>query len=146
MDYRRINDICYVRIDKGEEIISELLRVCCRENIRSAVFTGIGGCSRAELQTFIPDKGEFETETADGMLELINITGNIVNDNGTLFHHTHAIFSYKDGTEHKNAAGHLKAATVLYTAEIELRPVIGGEIKRKHDPETGTGFWCFDEK
>lgn len=140
-----MNDTCYVRIDKGEEIIGELLQVCRREGIGSAVFTGIGGCSYAELQIFIPDKGEFETEIIEGMLELINVTGNIVSDDGQFFHHTHAIFSYKEGSEHKMAAGHMKALTVLYTAEIELRPVIGGVINRKHDPETGTGFWCFDQ-
>lgn len=145
MDYRKMNDILYVRIDKGEEIITELLQLCQRENVRSAVFTGIGGCSHAELQTFIPDKGAFETETLDGMLELISMTGNIVTDNGRLFHHTHAAFSFKEGKEHKMAAGHVKAVTVLYTAEIELRPVTGGVINRKQDPETGTGFWCFDQ-
>ena len=145
MDYRRINDICYVRIDKGEEIIEELLQVCRRENIQSAVFTGIGGCSHAELQTFFPDRGTFETEIIEGMLELINTTGNIVTENGRLFHHTHAVFSYKEGAEHKIAAGHMKAMTVLYTAEIELRPVTGAVIKRQYDPETGTGFWCFDQ-
>jgi hypothetical protein len=32
---------------------------------------------------------------------------------------------------------------VSYTAEIELRPVIGGRIKRQFDAETGTGFWDF---
>ena len=32
---------------------------------------------------------------------------------------------------------------VSYTAEIELRPVVDGEIKRKYDSETGTGFWSF---
>ena len=35
------------------------------------------------------------------------------------------------------AGGHLKSTTVLYTAEIELRPTIGGTIGRKSDPETG---------
>jgi len=144
MDYRRMNDIYYVRIDKGEEIITELLQICGREGIQSAVFTGIGGCSHAEIQTFIPQKGTFETEILDGMLELINITGNIITDDDQLFHHTHAVFSYKKESDHKIAAGHMKALTVLYTAEIELRPVIGGVIKRKHDPETGTGFWSFE--
>ncbi len=144
MDYRRINDTYYVRIDKGEEIITELLQICGREGIQSAVFTGIGGCSHAEIQTFIPQKGAFETEILDGMLELINITGNIITDDDQLFHHTHAVFSYKTESEHKIAAGHMKALTVLYTAEIELRPVIGGVIKRKQDPETGTGFWSFE--
>jgi len=144
MDYRRMNDICYVRIDKGEEIITELLQICCKEGIQSAVFTGIGGCSHAEIQTFIPEKGTFETEILDGMLELINITGNIITDHDQLFHHTHAVFSYKTESGHIIAAGHMKALTVLYTAEIELRPVIGGVIRRKHDPETGTGFWSFE--
>lgn len=144
MDYRRMNDICYVRIDKGEEIITELLQICRKEGIQSAVFTGIGGCSHAEIQTFIPEKGTFETEILDSMLELINITGNIITDHDQLFHHTHAVFSYKTESGHKIAAGHMKALTVLYTAEIELRPVIGGVIRRKHDPETGTGFWSFE--
>lgn len=144
MDYRRMNDICYIRVDKGEEIIGKLLEVCKTEKIKSATFTGIGGCSRAELQTFIPEEGDFETETIEGMLELINVTGDIVSDNGQLFHHTHAVFSYKDRAEHKMAAGHIKSITVLYTAEIELRPVSGGFISRKHDPETGTGFWSFE--
>ncbi|MBO4452627.1 MAG: DNA-binding protein [Clostridia bacterium] len=145
MDYRRFNDTCYVRIDKGEEIIAGLLEVCEKEGIKSAVFSGIGGCSRAELQTFVPEKGAFETETVDGMLELVSINGNIFSDNGRLCHHAHAMFAYKEGAEHKTAAGHLKSAAVLYTAEIELRPVAGGVIKKKYDPETGTGFWCFDE-
>lgn len=144
LDYRRLNDICYIRVDKGEEIIEKILSVCKKEGIKSACFSGIGGCSKAELQTFIPENGSFETETIEGMLELINVTGNVVSENDQLFHHTHAVFSYKEGSEHRMAAGHMKSMTVLYTAEIELRPVIGGVISRKHDPETGTGFWSFD--
>lgn len=70
MDYRRMNDICYIRIDRGEEIIEKLLEVCKTEGIKSAIFSGIGGCSKAELQTFIPEIGSFETETIEGMLEL----------------------------------------------------------------------------
>ena len=144
MDYRKMKDTWYIRADKGEEIISTLLDICHREGIRSAVFTGIGGCSSAEIQTFIPESGTFETEILEGMLELTNITGNIVSDeNDRLFHHTHAVYSYKQDGEHRMAAGHIKATTVLYTAEIELRPVEGGVIRRKFDPETGTGFWEF---
>ena len=144
MDYRNMNGIYYIRVDKGEEIIEKLLEVCKSECINSAYFSGIGGCSRAEIQTFDPAEKCFETETLEGMLELISITGDVVSDNGQLFHHAHAMFSYKDGEEHKMAGGHIKSITVLYTAEIELRPVTGGKIGRKHDPETGTGFWSFD--
>jgi secondary thiamine-phosphate synthase enzyme len=63
--------------------------------------------------------------------------------NGQLYHHTHALFTFKKDGQHGMAGGHLKSTTVLYTAEIELRPTVGGSIGRKFDPETGTGFWNF---
>ena len=112
------------------------------EGIASAIFTGIGGCSEAEIQTFLPKEGRFETNCLKGMLELVSLNGNVVTDEqNEYFHHTHAVFSYKEGDLHRMAAGHIRSITVLYTAEIELRPVVGGVIKRKFDPETGTGFW-----
>ena len=144
MEYRKYGDTIYLRMDRGDEIIGGILEVCRREQISSAIFSGIGGCSRAELQTFLPELGRFETETLSGMLELVSLNGNVVTDEaGQYYHHTHAVFSYKDVAEHRMAAGHMKSITVLYTAEIELRPVQGGEIKRKYDLETGTGFWSF---
>ena len=51
---------------------------------------------------------------------------------------------YKKDGQHNIAGGHLKSTTVLYTAEIELRPTVGGAIGRQFDPETGTGFWKFN--
>jgi len=168
MEYRKIGETYYVRMDRGDEIISTLLEICEKESIPSAVFSGIGGCQSAELQVFIPGKqqvgeqnsgmtGSFETERLEGMLELVSLNGNVVrDDSGQLFHHTHALFSFKGGNrdvdnivggyqdgQHGMAGGHLKATTVLYTAEIELRPTINGAIGRKFDPETGTGFWNF---
>ena len=144
MEYRKFGETWYVRMDKGDEIIGGILELCRKEDIRSAVFSGIGGCSAAEIQTFIPETGAFETENLTGMLELVSLNGNVVTDaDGQRYHHTHAAFSYKADGQHRMAAGHMKSITVLYTAEIELRPVIGGAIMRKRDEETGTGFWAF---
>ena len=146
MDYKFFGKVGYVRMDRGDEIISGLLEICLKEGVKSATFSGIGGCSGAEIQTFIPETGSFETQTLTGMLELVSLTGNITTDDaGNRYHHTHAVFSYKDNGEHCIIGGHLKSVTVLYTAEIELRPVTGGVIKRMNDPETGTGFWKFSE-
>lgn len=157
MEYKKIGETYYIRMDRGDEIIGNILEICRKESIPSAIFSGIGGCSNAELQVFIPESGSFETETIEGMLELVSLNGNVVSgDDGQLYHHTHALFSFKgenrdvdnivgghqDG-QHGMAGGHLKSTTVLYTAEIELRPTIGGSIGRKFDPETGTGFWNF---
>ena len=146
MEYRNFNGTYYVRLDRGEEIIRSLMDLCKQEGIRSAVFNGIGGCSSAEIQTFLPETGSFETETLEGMLELLSLTGNIVTDeNGNSFHHTHGIFSYKEGDSHSVTGGHMKSTVVRYTAEMELRPVVGGQIGRRFDPETGTGFWSFGD-
>ena len=146
MDYRIFNNTAYIRLDRGDEIIGNILEICRKEHIGSAVFSGIGGCSKAEIQTFIPEAGAFETQSIEGMLELVSLNGNIVTDeNGGYYPHTHAMFSFKKDGAHHTAAGHIKSITVLYTAEIELRPVVGGVIKRRSDPETGTGFWNFDD-
>lgn len=144
MEYRKIGTTYYIRMDRDDELVSNILEICRREAIRSAIFSGIGGCQKAELQTFVPEQGSFETETVEGMLELVSLNGNVVSaDDGELYHHTHALFSYKKDGHHTVAGGHLRSATVLYTAEIELRPTAGGYIARKYDPETGTGFWDF---
>ena len=144
MDYRKYGSTVYIRMDKGDEIISGILEICRKEQILSAVFSGIGGCSEAQIQTFLPETRAFETQTISGMLELAALTGNIITDEKhALCHHTHAVFSYKEDGRHCMAGGHMKSITVLYTAEIELRPVAGGAIQKRFDPETGTGFWDF---
>ena len=144
VDYRRYGDAFYVRMDKGDEIIGKILELCRKEQILSATFSGIGGCSEAQIQTFLPETGEFESRTVSGMLELVSLTGNVFSDEqNVLYLHAHGAFSYKEGEKHCVSAGHIKSITVSYTAEIELRPVIGGVIRRQFDPETGTGFWSF---
>ena len=144
MEYRKIGETYYIRMDRGDEIVSTLLDVCRKERILSAYYYGIGGCSDTEMQVFIPERGEFETEKVEGTLELVSLMGNVVcDDSGHLFHHTHALFTWLEGGRHRIISGHMKSSTVLYTAEIELRPVTGGTIMRQYDPETGTGFWKF---
>jgi len=147
MDYRKFDKTYYIRADKGDEVIDCILRVCEKENIKSAIYSGIGGCSSAEIQTFTPETGAFTSREISGMLELVSLNGSVTSDDtGSLFHHTHAAFAYVCGGEHRMAAGHLKSTVVRYTAEIELRPVLSGAIKRKTDPETGTGFWSFSDE
>lgn len=145
MDYRKYGDTFYIRLDRGDEIITGILDVCQRESLVSCTYSGIGGCGRAEIQSFIPATGSFETRVIEGMLELVSLTGNVVSDReGRRYHHTHAVLAYKDGEEHRVAAGHIRSIHVSYTAEITLKPVAGGELRRREDPETGTGFWDFE--
>ena len=53
MEYRKFGECYYIRMDRDDEIISTILEICKKENIRSATFSGIGGCKDAEIQTFM---------------------------------------------------------------------------------------------
>lgn len=146
MDYRKRGDAYYVRMDRGDEIITCLLELCRREGIASAVYSGIGGCKSAEIQTFSPERGAFDTEQVTGMLELVSFSGNVISDaDGVLYPHTHALFAFVQDGVHQVRGGHIRSTVVLYTAEIVLTPVPEGGIGRRFDPETGTGFWNFSD-
>ena len=70
MDYRYYGDTYYIRMDRGDEIIENLLELCRKVGISFCTYSGIGGCGKAEIQTFIPETGEFESTVIEGMLEL----------------------------------------------------------------------------
>ena len=147
MEYAKFGETVYIRFDKGDEIIAGILNICRKEKIGSAVFSGIGGCRTAEIQVFLPDEKRFMTEEITGSLEMASMNGNVTTDGqGAVKHHAHAVFSYLENGEHKTMGGHIKSTEVLYTAEIELRPVKGGLISQSPNPETGTGFWKFVEE
>ena len=78
MDYRKFGECYYIRMDRDDEIISTILEICKKENVRSATFSGIGGCKDAKIQTFIPETGSFEEQRISGMLELVSLNGNVV--------------------------------------------------------------------
>lgn len=144
MEYRKFGDAYYVRLDRGDEIVSSLISMCVDEGVQSATFSGIGGCGDVEIKVFSPAEGVFRVEHIEGMLELVSIMGNVISDaSGKRSCHAHALFSYEEGGEHRIVAGHLGSSTVRYTAEIEVRPVVGGAIGARRDSETGTNFWDF---
>ena len=144
MEYRKLGDAFYIRMDRGDEMVACVLEICRREGIASATYSGIGGCSDVELQVFDPAERTFRTHRLEGMLELVAFNGNVISDDeGARYAHTHALYAYAEGDAYRTCGGHIKSTTVLYTAEIELRPVQGGRIGYRLDPETGTGFWSL---
>ena len=44
MEYRNYNDVIYLRLDRGDEVLTSILEVCKKEGIHSCIFSGIGGC------------------------------------------------------------------------------------------------------
>jgi predicted DNA-binding protein with PD1-like motif len=142
MEYRKEKSAIYLRVDKGEEVIETIKKVCEKERIEAGYFQGIGACGRAVLATWIPEKEDFIHHTITGMLEMISLSGNISTDqNGQPFSHSHAVFSYlKDNGEVAIAAGHLEEAEISYTGEIILTPA-DEKIGRMFDQNAGIDVW-----
>lgn len=143
MEYSKKGRNIYVRLDKGDEVVSSIYSIFEKENIGSGLFHGIGACGDVTVATFIPEKNDFLDHNKKGMLEMVSLYGNVVScDNGSHAIHAHAMFSYlNEKGEVSLFGGHLKSAVVLYTAEIRIDPVEYGEIERKTDPITGIEVW-----
>lgn len=142
MEYRKIKDTFYVRIDKGENLTDSIKVVCKKENIQAGYFQGIGACDVAVLSTYISERNDFVDHRFTGMLEMVSLMGNVTTDkHDEPFLHSHATFSYldKDGNV-TVTAGHLKEARISYTGEIILHPA-AEKIGRKDEPETGIEIW-----
>lgn len=143
MDYKKFGNEIYVRLDRGDEILSNILDICKKENVLSATFSGIGGCGDVTVATLVPETNEFLPHHKSGcMIEMISLNGNIsADENDNIFEHTHAMFSYLEDDEVKFIGGHLKKAVILYTAEIVINPVQDRVIRRKQDEITGITVW-----
>ena len=141
MDYRKTENKYFLRVDKGEELVSSILSLCEKEGIKTAYFQGIGACDRVVCQTLDLSTHDFINHEKTGMLEMISLLGNIApDDNGDLSFHAHASFSYIEGEEVKLFGGHLKEGYICYTGEIIVSPV---ELNLKRSKESGMNIWKF---
>ncbi|MGI6028891.1 MAG: PPC domain-containing DNA-binding protein [Candidatus Heteroscillospira sp.] len=142
MEYRKTNDVIYLRIDKNEKIVETIKTVCVKEMVCGGHFQGIGACDSATLSTYLPDKNDFTDHTISGMIEMISLMGNIsVDSNNEPFLHSHAVFSHLNNKgEIVVTAGHLKEANISYTGEIVIT-LASDVIRRKIDSETGIEVW-----
>ena len=103
------------------------------------ITAGMGGGTGTGSASYIPEMNDFTNHEADGLLELISLSGNISREDKAPFEHTHALFSYLEDGEQKVLAGHLKLALVSYTAEILL--IVTDTIEKTFDPTVGITVW-----
>ena len=143
MDYRRSNDRIYLRLDKGDEMLSSILEICRKENLHSAVFHGIGAASEAVVATLIPEEERFLEHKKEGMLEMISLIGNITHDDDRkLYAHAHVMFSYmNENGVIEFFGGHLLSAVTWYTGEIVLDAVGEEGLGRQKDACSDIMVW-----
>ena len=144
MDYRKSGEKIYLRLDKGDEIITSLTTLCEKKNIRAASFEGIGGCDHVEVGIFDPEKKSYITHMQDGMFELVSLNGNVTEYEDKPYIHAHPVFAYHDkDLRAQTLSGHLLSARIGLTAEIVVTPA-DLHITRRFIDELGIRIWDFE--
>ncbi len=120
-----VKEIHVIRIDRGEEVVSSIVRACAERGIKAAVLTGLGLLSKAKLAVFNPEKEEYETFDVGTPMELASLTGNVSLKDERPFAHIHVVLGNREGT----AAGHLVEGYVGGTCEVAIIE-LEGELRR----------------
>ena len=132
MNYKKLGSTYFVRIDKGEEILSELKKVCLLNKIKLGKISGIGAVNRATIGFFEPAIKKYHPTEVSGDHEITTLTGNITTMNNEVYLHVHINLA---DSQNRTFGGHLNEAFVSATCEVIIEE-FKGEVSRFFD-ETG---------
>lgn len=138
MEYTAGGDALVIRLSKGEEVVASIKEVAAKENIRSAVITGIGAVDFAKVGVFLARQKTYVAEELSGDMEITSLSGSVTRMDGAPYIHIHATLAGEKGV----FGGHLNEAYVSATLEVILISV-NIPIDRKYDTETGLNLMKF---
>ncbi|MDR3289753.1 MAG: DUF296 domain-containing protein [Rickettsiales bacterium] len=139
MEYKKIDNKFFVRIDPDANVIENLKILCEKENIKTAAVTGIGSAKFIKLGFFNPATKQYQEKDYNGYYEIANLVGNITEKDGKGFPHIHITASSED---FKLFGGHLVEVKVSVTAEIVVELTSGG-VKKVLNDKLGLSIFTF---
>ena len=141
MEYRKFGNQYVVRLDKGEEVVEEITKVCEEAGIRTGVISGLGAAKVIESGFFDPYGQRFQKEHCEGIFEVTSLVGNITRKDGDVYLHIHITYSDDSGRVY---GGHLAKCVVSATGEIFITE-IDGDVQRRFDDAIGLNLLEFGD-
>lgn len=135
MEYAPVRETgAYIlRLYRGEAVHETIAAFCASQSISTAWFTALGAIESIELGYYsLEEKSYFWKEYA-APHEVVTMVGNVALVDGAPFLHIHTTISDDENTTY---GGHLKAATVAVTLEVQLT-AYDTSIERTFDEFTG---------
>ena len=139
MEYQKLGDTYFVRMDRGEEVLDRLTALCKQENISLAQVDGLGAVDLATVCVYDVPTKTFFRKTFEEPMEISNLCGTVTRMNGEVYLHIHATVC--DGQLNAHG-GHVNALRVAATCELTVR-VIPGAVGRRHDDQIGLNVFSF---
>lgn len=140
MEYTKAGNKVFMRLNKGEEILEQIKSVCERERITLGTVSGLGACNEITVGLFETGAKKYHSADFKGDHELVGLTGNITEMEGTVYLHVHAMFA---DAAYNVKGGHLNRAVISATGELVIE-VLNGKAGRKFDGAVGLNLLDFD--
>lgn len=140
MEYKRQRNTVIVRVDKGEDIIKELLSLSEKENILFASISGLGAVNDIELGIFDTSEKRYHSKRFIGDFEITSLVGTLSRKDKKPYIHVH--MSVGNVLTNEFFGGHLNKAIVGATAEIVLN-VVEIVVEREFVEEIGLNLFKF---
>ncbi len=140
MEYKRQRNTIIVRVDKGEDIIKELLSLSEKENILFASISGLGAVNDIELGIFDTSAKKYHSKRLIGDFEITSLVGSLSRKEDKPYIHVH--MSVGNVLTNEFFGGHLNKAIVGATAEIVLN-VVEIVVEREFVEEIGLNLFKF---
>lgn len=139
MEYKRFGNRLFVRMDVGEEILTQLEAVCRAENIKLAEVKALGALSEYTVGLYDIAEQEYHKNTFKGFAEITSLWGTVTTMDGEYYAHLHLSAGAADGSV---TGGHLNRAVVGATCEMVIE-VTDGTVEREHSDELGINLFKF---
>ncbi len=139
MQYKKFKGSYFVRLERGEEILSSLAALAEKEDIALGCVSGLGAVDRFTAGVFFPQEKVYRKNDFHGNFEITSLTGTITRMDGKPYLHLHMSAGNEYG---KVMGGHLNEAHVSATCEIVVR-VVDGSVGRAFSDEIGLNLFEF---
>ncbi len=139
MEYKRFDNTITARLDRGEEILTEIEKIAKAESIKLAKVSAIGAVNDFTVGVYDVDKKAYKANSFTGDYELLSLLGNINTMNGEYYCHLHMSAGNEKG---EVFGGHLNRAVISVTCEMFI-DIIDGTVDREHNDEIGINLFKF---
>lgn len=139
MDYRVFDKTVFVRMDPGEEVITELKNVCEKENIKLAEVSALGALREFSVGLYDTTEKKYHANEIKTPVEVTSLWGTVTTQNGAFYAHLHMSAADVDAREY---GGHLQRAVVSATIEMVIH-IIDGCVERKFNSDIGLNLFEF---
>jgi len=137
MKYLKKDNKYIVRIDKGEEVIEQIKRICNDNNIKAGSITGLGATDRVKVGLFNTKIKEYISKELNDAFEITSLVGNISRMDNEVYLHLHINVA----DEKLNVyGGHLNYCYISATCELTIEE-IDVDVDREFSGEIGLNLY-----